>query len=228
MFINGKPLIERSECIGRGGGEKPYGAYITKEWFDDFKGGDVTIAVKSFLRYNDKRSTKPSERVPQGRISVHLEEQKLPPMGDDLVRKSATVVPMTCSEWQAAQASESDEDKDADHMFRWDGKFVPNPDVHGAWKVVAEVPEFSEFDPAKPRKPKKPAFTALAFEDAGRTSAPTFVWSGDHLMDLERYQALKIVPRTIDGNAYLFVESGGFRDKNPAGWESSWLVMKRN
>ena len=57
----------------------------------------------TFLRFNDKYKVKPNARVPQGKISVHLEEQKLPPMGDDLVLKSATVVPMLSSEWQAQQ-----------------------------------------------------------------------------------------------------------------------------
>ena len=52
----------------------------------------MTIAVISFLRFNDKYKVKPSERIPQGRISLHLEEQKLPPMGDDLVTRSAKVV----------------------------------------------------------------------------------------------------------------------------------------
>ena len=64
VYINGKLLIENPICTGRGGGEKPNGAYITKEWFDDFKSGKVTIAVKSFLRFNDKYSAKPTERNP--------------------------------------------------------------------------------------------------------------------------------------------------------------------
>ena len=111
IWINGKPMIENRDGIGRGGGEKPYGAYITKEWLDDFAKGEVTIAVKSFLRYNDKYNMNPTKPEPQGLISIDIEEQKLPPMGDDLVRQSAKHVGMLSSEWQAAQFSESDEER---------------------------------------------------------------------------------------------------------------------
>jgi hypothetical protein len=40
-------------------------------------------------------------------------------------------------------------------------------------------------------------------------------------------QALKMTLRTINSTDYLFIESGGFSDKNPVGWKSSWVVMKR-
>ena len=38
---------------------------------------------------------------------------------------------------------------------------------------------------------------------------------------------LKITPRSIDGTVYLFIEAGGFGLKNPAGWQSPLMVMKR-
>jgi hypothetical protein len=47
-------------------------------------------------------------------------------------------------------------------------------------------------------------------------------------MDLNRYQALKMTPKTIGGSEYLFIEAGGFSDKNPAGWKSPLIVMKRS
>ena len=52
--INGKPLIEFKTCFGRGSGGLPKGAFITREFLGDFNGGEVTIAVKTFLRFNDK------------------------------------------------------------------------------------------------------------------------------------------------------------------------------
>lgn len=103
IYINGKPLIEATQGNGRGAGGSPKGAYITREFLADFKSGKVTIAVKTFIRFNDKYKVKPSSRIPQGKISLHLDEQKLPPMGDDLLIKSAAVVAMLSSEWQAAQ-----------------------------------------------------------------------------------------------------------------------------
>jgi hypothetical protein len=149
----------KNEGIGRGGGEKPYGAYITQEWLDDFAKGEVTIAVKSFLRYNDQYSTNPTKPEPQGLISVDIEEQKLPAIGDDLVRQSAKCVGMLSSEWQAAQFSESDEERENAPKFHWDGKFTSNPAAHRQ----LETPRpgrlhRGSFDPAaKPIAPANPS-----------------------------------------------------------------------
>lgn len=220
-------MAERTEGIGCGGGEKPYGAFITEEWLDEFQDGEVTIAVKSFLRFNDKYKVKPSQRVPQGRISLHLDEQKLPPMGDDLVVESATVVPMLCAEWQAALSSDNGEENPGEFLYRWDGDFVPNSEVMGHWEVVAEVPEIAEFDPEKKRKARRPAFSTIAFKDEGKTDETIRLWSGDRLMDLDRYQSLRMRVETIDGTEYLFIESGGFSERHKPGWKSSWLVLAR-
>ena len=53
------------------------GAHIYKEFRDDFNGGKVTIAAKSFLRYNHPR-IKPYP--PRGHLTLQIEEQKLPPI----------------------------------------------------------------------------------------------------------------------------------------------------
>ena len=52
---------------------------------DDLRSGNLCIAAMTFLRNNDKYKVKPSSPVPQGKFSIHIEEQKLPPMGE-LVR----------------------------------------------------------------------------------------------------------------------------------------------
>ena len=72
VWVNGKPIAEMVNCIGRGGSGRAYGAYITREWFDDFAKGEVTIAVKSFLRFNDKYNMNPTKPEPQGFISVDI------------------------------------------------------------------------------------------------------------------------------------------------------------
>ena len=46
-------------------------------------------------------------------------------------------------------------------------------------------------------------------------------------MDLNRYQALKMTPKTLDGSEYLFIEAGGFSTRNKLGWKSKLYVLSR-
>jgi hypothetical protein len=229
IWINGKLLIENNQGTGRGGGEKPKGAFITKEFLDEFKGGKVTIAVKSFLRYNDKYNTLPTAKEPQGRISLHLEEQKLPPIGDDLIRKSASLVPMMSTEWQAKYDKENLELDPEENKFRWDGTFVKNEKILGNWEVITEVKEIDDFDPLKKNsKAGRAPFQMLGILADGATSLPTWLWSGDSLMDLNSYQALKMVTKKIGDQEFLFIETGGFSTRHQLGWKSAWLVLRRS
>ncbi len=227
IYINGELLIEAKTCNGRGSGGLPKGAYITRDFMDDFKGGKVCIAVMTFLRNNDKYKVKPSKPVPQGKFSLHIEEQKLPPMGDDLVFKSAALVPMLSSEWQAKQDPEDREQSASAVKFRWNGRFVNNPQVRGTWKAVAQVADVADFDPSKKTRANRPPFSKLTFKDGGRTDNPVWTWSGNTLMDLTRFQALRMEARNLDGKDYLFVEIGGFGTRNKPGWKSQLLVLAR-
>ena len=228
IYINGKQLLEEKTCNGRGSGGQPKGAFITREFLDDFKADELTIAIKTFLRFNDKYSTKPKERIPQGKISIHLEVQQLPPMGDELVRRSAALVPMLSSEWQAKQDPDNHELRPDDHKFRWDGQFAVNPKVLGSWNVIAEVPEIAEFDPKqKNARARKPPFSAITFKDGGTTGDPTWVWSGDILMDLNTYEALQMKSKAVDEQEYLFIESGRFSTRNKPGWKPNWYILER-
>ena len=47
IYINGKLLVEQPRGLGRGMGEQVNGGFITSDFLDQFKGGKVTIAVKS-------------------------------------------------------------------------------------------------------------------------------------------------------------------------------------
>ncbi|MBC8324054.1 MAG: hypothetical protein H8E27_00265 [Verrucomicrobia subdivision 3 bacterium] len=226
IYINGKSLIEAKTCNGRGSGGLPKGAYITKGFRDEFKSGNVCIAVMTFLRYNDKYKVKPSQPVPQGKFSLHIEEQKLPPIGNDLVLKSATLIPMLSSEWQAMQDPNDREQSASAVKFRWDGQFIANPEILGNWTVLTEVAAIEDFDPAKKSgKARNPLFSEIALQANGRTKDPTLIWSGDTLMDLNKYQALKIVPRALAGELYLFIEAGGFGTRNKPGWKPKWFVL---
>ncbi|MAG93171.1 MAG: hypothetical protein CMJ48_05415 [Planctomycetaceae bacterium] len=227
VYINGKPLIEAKTCNGRGAGGLPKGAYITKEFLGDFQGGEVTIAVRTFLRFGDKYKVKPTTRIPQGKISLHIEEQKLPPMGDDLVRKSATVVAMLSSEWQAAQDPADRERQASAVRFRYDGKFVPNPKLLGGWKTIGVVRTFEEFTPDKRMNARGARFAGINFKDDGETENVTRLWSGDALMDLTRYEALRMKIDNIGGEEYLFIEAGGFSTRNKPDWKSQLIVMKK-
>jgi hypothetical protein len=180
------------------------------------------------LRFNDKYKVKPSERIPQGKISLHLEEMKLPPMGDDLVLKSATVVPMLSSEWQAAQDPEDRERQAAAVKFRYDGRFRANPKVLGSWKTLGIVKTIDEFTTDKGLNPRGAKIAGITFKNNGDTDNATRLWSGNVLMDLTRYEALMMQLKTIDGDDYLFIEAGGFSERHPAVWQSPWYVMKRN
>ncbi|MDP6524096.1 MAG: hypothetical protein QGI24_04460 [Kiritimatiellia bacterium] len=205
----------------------PKGAFITKEFFEEFRGRDVTIAVKTFIRYNAKYKTKPTSRIPQGKISLHFEEMKLPPVGDDLVLKSATVIPFLTSAWQEKQASKDEDTQGDDGKLRYDGKHVINPEIVGGWKVVDQVKTIDEFTAGKKMNPGRPAFTALTFTDKGRTDQAYRIWSGEYLMDLDRYQALRMTLQRVCDDDYLFVEAGGFSERNKEDWKSPLLVMKR-
>ncbi|MDG2124764.1 MAG: hypothetical protein P8J87_13750, partial [Verrucomicrobiales bacterium] len=228
IYINGKQLIEAKQGGGRGSGGRPKGAYITSEFIDDFKTGQVTIAVQTFIRYNAKYSTKPSSKTPQGKFSLHLEQQKLPPMGDHLVTASARVVPMQSSAWQTNLDPEDASQDPDEFLFRWDGNFVANPDVTGTWHLVTEVADIANFDPEqKPASARNPLFSTINFKNGGSTADPTWVWSGNSLMDLNNYQALQMVPKKLGDTPYLFVESGGFSTRNKPGWKPKWYVLQR-
>lgn len=233
IYINGRPLAESTTCTGRGGGGQPRGAFITRECLESINAqplneGKVSIAVMTFLRFNDKYKVKPTTRVPQGKISLHLEEQKLPPMGDDLVRKSATVVAMLSSEWQSAQDPADRERQASAVKFFYDGKFVPDARLVGRWMTLGVVKTVKDFTPDTRLNPRGARFAGISFKENGDTDSVMRLWSGDTLMDLTRYEALQMKIKDIDGEEYLFIEAGGFNTRNPVGWQSQWHVLKRS
>ena len=226
IYINGKALVETKAGNGRRMGGTPRGGYITKEFIEEFNKGEVTIAATSFLRYGN-RAIVQMPPVPQGIFNVWLEEMKLPPLDDEAVRKSATVIPMLTSQWQARQDPVNRELQPDDYKFRYDGRFVANSKVLGAWTTVDLVQAIDEFTPDKKMDARRAQIKGVTFKDQGKTGDVQWIWSGDVLMDLNRYQALKMTVKTIGGGDYLFIEAGGFSEKNPVGWRSPWCVMKR-
>ena len=77
IYINGKLMAESKTGVAVRQGGQPRGAHIYSDLIDEFKGGQVTLAVTSFLRYNHPRR---GLQPPRGHISLQIDEQKLPPL----------------------------------------------------------------------------------------------------------------------------------------------------
>jgi len=78
IYVNGKLLAESKTGVPNRQGGQPRGGHIYADFRGEFKGGKVTIAATSFLRYNHPRQ-KPYP--PRGHLTVWMEEQKIPPVG---------------------------------------------------------------------------------------------------------------------------------------------------
>ncbi len=81
IYVNGKLLAESDRGVAVRQGGQPRGGHIYNDLRDEFKGGSVTIAAISFLRYNHPR-IKPYP--PRGHFTMWIEEQKLPPVVEAL------------------------------------------------------------------------------------------------------------------------------------------------
>ena len=77
LYVNGKLIAESKLGVHVRQGGQPRGAYVYNDVKKLFHGGKVTLAVKSFLRYNHPRH---GVQPPKGHISLKLEEMKLPPL----------------------------------------------------------------------------------------------------------------------------------------------------
>jgi alpha-galactosidase len=75
IYANGKLMAESKTGVAVRKGGQPRGAYIYSDFLDEFKGGKVTLALSSFLRYNHPRH---GLQPPRGHISLQIEEQKMP------------------------------------------------------------------------------------------------------------------------------------------------------
>ncbi|MBL7189403.1 MAG: hypothetical protein ISS70_24000 [Phycisphaerae bacterium] len=77
IYVNGKLLAESKAGVGKRQGAQPRGGFIYNDFRDEFRGGKVTIAAISFLRYNHPR-IKPYP--PKGHLTLWMEEAKIPPL----------------------------------------------------------------------------------------------------------------------------------------------------
>ena len=84
---------------------------------------------------------------------------------------------------------------------------------------MATAPTIDGFDPAKPADANRAPFKAVTFKDGGLTDSATLIWSGDTLLDLDRYQALKMTVKTIGGNRLPLHRGRRLQRQEPRGLE---------
>lgn len=75
IYLNGKLLAESTRGVAVRQGGQPRGAHIFTDVKDGITDGKVTIAAKSFLRYNHPRR---GIQPPRGHFWLRIEEQKIP------------------------------------------------------------------------------------------------------------------------------------------------------
>ena len=227
VYVNGKLMGSQKSGVGRRAGGRPRSAAVTKEFLEDFKKGEVTIAAMSFLRYGS-RAIVTMPPVPQGIISVWVEEMKIPPVTDAIIKKALLDLPMLSTAYYATLV---DDDK-----FQFDGKFVADSKLVGEWEPVAKVEKLEDFknDPEAWKKNKVRLSDTYANKktlelkkDGVTNAGELLVWSKDTLMDLNAREALKMFVRKVDGEEFLFIEAGGFNHKTPQHWQCPHFVFKR-
>lgn len=216
VYVNGKQVLQRNEGVGKRAGDKPICFTIDKTLWPEFQ-KEVVIAAKGFLNIpGGKRSL----GVKKQHFSIFLEEMEVPPITDEMIEKGKTLQPMLSSAWQASL-------DDGDRFF-YDGEFIPNKAIVGDWITIGKVASVDDFKPGdEPSVSTNAALQKVSLKPDGKTDQETLLWSGDTLMDLKAYQALKMTIEKIGTQEYLFVESGGFNKKNPQDWKTSYTVMKR-
>jgi hypothetical protein len=223
IYVNGKPIYERKKGTPNRSGSPAICAYLDKTWWPEF-GEDTTIAATSFLAIPGGRR---SPGVRKGHIDIWIQEMKAPPMDRAVILKSATAVPMFSAEWQANQDPNRNSGED-DGMFFWDGKFVGDNRIEGAWTQLGVVPAIDAFQPGDElKKDHQATFGEIKLKPGGSTDDELMIWSGSTLMNLRQNEALQITPKTVDGTQYLFIETGGFNQRNGPEWKSPLVVMTR-
>ena len=128
--------------------------------------------------------------------------------------------PLTCTKWQTS--------KDNADKFTYDGEFKANKKVTGDWVALGQVASIDEFKSSEGLTvDEKIAIKQVSLKKDGTTRDKLIIWTGSTLMNLNKYEALKMQVKKVVGVEYLFVESGGFNSRNKADGKSPWIVMKR-
>ena len=220
VWINGRHKDARRKSdptlsgVGRRAGGRPWGFVIDDDFRGMFTGDDapITLACTGFLPIH-------KSGVKRNYQAFWFEEMKLPSLGEAQMREVLRVTPLLTSAWQTSL-------EDADR-FQFDGTFAENTSVLGSWKQLGKVASVDEFDPAvKMRVDRNAPYQSITFKPQGRTDDIKVMYSGDLLLDLISKQGLKMMPKEIEGTAYLFIEAGGFKAENTGDWQTAYYVLQ--
>lgn len=217
VYVNGKQVLEREREFKKREGGYPICYYIDQDRLAEFQSGKVTIAATGFMHIHLRSKNKANF------MGLWFEEMTMPPLDEVVVRKAAAAKPLLSADWQTLQDPNRNVEDIEAGKFKWDGKSVANPLVSGSWTTVAVVPTLESFNPAKPTDAGRAPFKEITFNDDGFTSDPLRRWTGDTMIDLVKLQALKMTVK----DDHLFIEAGGFNEKNPIAWKAPIIVMKR-
>ena len=240
LYVNGKLIKERKRGVGKREGGRAEGVEILENFWPEFQKDEVVLAATSFLPIPGGRR---SPGVKRNHFSVFLQQMKIPPLNEKVILKSIESYPMTSSEWQKLQlVKEKKEGEDTETKnpknphegkYHWNGKFESNKLIEGSWEQLGQIPSVDDYNPSEKIRSNKgwPLQKLVLAADGmvvgGQPNSDLYMWTSEVLMDLHLNQALKMKHKVIDGTEYLFVESGGFHEKNGADWKCPLYVMKR-
>jgi hypothetical protein len=220
LYVNGKPFEEDKSGVDRRAGNPVIGRVITKEFWPEFSGREVTLAAISFMKHH------PRTGKMGGNITFFLQRMKVPPLSLDMMGKVATLKPMSSSSWQHLQDPEVTPDDPDEGKFRWDGKFNANTEILGSWQQLGEVATVQDFKANQRLRAATVLPNKLTFTKDGRVADEPLYYTGDMLLHLPKNEALKMYVKEIEGTSYLFVEAGGFSSNHKAGWKCPLVVYK--
>jgi hypothetical protein len=217
VYVNGKQVLEREREFKKREGGHPIVYYIDPSRLAEFQSGKVTIAATGFMHIHFRSKNKANF------MGLWFEEMKMPTVDDALVKKALKAKSLVSAEWQDLQdPGRNSEDPEAG-KYQWDGKWAANPALLGSWTTIGQVPSIEAFNPAKPVDAGRAPIKIITFLNDGKTSDATRFWTSNTLIDMEKLQALKMTTK----DDFLFLEAGGFSERNPVGWKSPLIVMKR-
>lgn len=223
IYVNGRLIYERKTAVDRRGGAQPIGTTIGREWWPEFRNGQVRLAATSFLKYHERTGRYGNY------LTIFLQRRKLPPLDAEMFLRAARVTPMTSTAWQAMQTPDRGEASSPDDgKFRWDGRLNPNPALVGIWTPIGQTASLETFAPGQSLQPNaRGPMRRIVFKENGHTDHPLLFHTGDMLMNLERKEALEMALREMDGELFLFIEAGGFDARHGPDWKPPLYVMKR-
>lgn len=227
VYVNGRLFIDRPYGTNRREGGKPIGQDITREWWPEFSGKEVDLSVISFKKNH------PRTGIFGGYITISMHRMKAPDMDPFIFQKVLIGQPFRSSEWQALQYPDIIQEEH-EGKFVYDGTFRENKAVVGSWSSLGSVDSPDAFNGVAPplKQKEREKWRTITFNPDGTTDDIYKWYTGNYLLDVElnidNSQVLEMRVKTFDGKEYLFIEEGGFDEKNGPDWKCRWIVFRRS